>query len=306
MNVAGAGPLVACALEWREGRGDALAGRAGRYLAGVSLLLFLVGMVLGLAYGWAKWTPEYRRAIELLGSRIDYGVWELAFSVALMMAHWIWWRSTHTLPGWLRVMRGFLPLLSSTNTLYHFPFLFAILAQVAAGENEGMRTLTSAEFRGRMADGLVLARVTHFWLASLAVTGIVFIGYSLRLTRSGAPAADTTRVAVWGGRLALVPTLLQIPVGLWLLSQLPAEGQNFVTGGDLIGTCLFAASVLTAVWLMHQLAVVALGDARKWKLIGSMVALVVVATLMTGTLLRLEAAGARPPRDEPGRIIANE
>ena len=85
-----------------------------------------------------------------------------------------------------------------------------------------------------------------------------------------------------------MPTLLQVPVGLWLLTQLPAQAQGSVMGADLLSTTFFGLAVLAAVWLMHQLAGVALGDATRAKLVGSLGAMVVVVTLMTGTLLRMK------------------
>jgi hypothetical protein len=78
-------------------------------------------------------------------------------------------------------------------------------------------------------------------------------------------------------------------VGLWILMQMPALRQNRLMGGDLSATLCFAAAVLLAIWLMHQLAAIALGDATRPTLRRAALLLVVVIFLMTAVL-----RGSRP------------
>lgn len=286
VNVASAGPLVCLWLEWREGRGDVLAGRAGRYLAQVSLQLFVVAIVLGLAIGWILWSPEYAASIRKLGSRVHFGVAEIVFSLALMAGHFVWWRRAKDCSRRARIVRSLLPLAAGTNLLYHFPFLFVVLSRIVSGTDDVSVPLTGAEFRQRMMDGEVLARTVHFWLASLSVTGLALVGCALRMSRGDEPPAAVARVAQWGGRIALVPTLLQLPVGMWVLLQLDDVGQKRLMGGDAIGTALFALAVLAALLLMHQLTAVAMGNTKRGALIRSMALMFVVVLLMTGTVRR--------------------
>jgi hypothetical protein len=298
MNVAGAGPLVCLWFEWREGHGDRRAGKAGCFLSGASLVLFGVGMILGLVLGWLHWTPAFVRALTQVGSRVHFGVWELVFSAALMGAHWAWWRAAaETGPG-RRAVRSLLPLLASTNLLYHFPLLFAVIAQLEAAPDLNA-PLSSAEFRAKMADGLVLAQVVHFWLASLAAVGVVLVGYALFLARRQESHAEYDPPAICGSRLALASTLLQIPVGLWLLSQAPSASQSALFGGDLVTTGLFGASILAAVWLLHQLAAVALGETRESSLLRTLLALVLVVALMSSVLVLLKPATSETRSPDP-------
>lgn len=286
VNVSSAGPLVCLWLEWREGRGDELAGRVGRYLANVSLWLLIVGSVLGLVVGYILWSPQFRTALERLSSRIVFGVWEMVFSLVCLALYALWWRAAPKCGPGQRGVRMVLPFLAATNLLYHFPFLFAIISQLTTSRQTSAEPIEPEQFRALMADGEVVARTVHFWLASLAVTGMVLIGYALRISRRSEAQGDSSRVAVWGGRITLIPTLLQIPAGIWLLLQLPAESSNRLLGADAIGTVLLAFSLVMALSLMHQLAAIALGDTRRKVLVRAMLVLMVVVLLMTGTLRR--------------------
>jgi hypothetical protein len=286
VNVSTAGPLVCLWLEWREGRGDELAGRAGRYLAGLSLTLLVLGGVLGLLLGYLLWTPGLREALLRLPSKIYFGVWELVFSLVCMGLHLLWWRAAPSCSRWLRVGRSLLPLLAGTNLLYHFPVLFVVIAQIANSASPAGDVIDASAFRQRMLDGEVLARAAHFTLASFAVTGVALFGFALRIARRGADESDVNRVAAWGGRIALVTTLLQIPAGIWVLFQVPADVQSRLLGGDLLGAALLALSIVAALMLLHNLAAVAMGDAQRGVLIRSMTMMVLVVVLMTGTLQR--------------------
>ena len=282
VNVATAGPLVCIWLEWKEAGQDSLAGRLGRFLAWASLALLVAGAGLGLVLGLLLWDDGYRGVLARFPSRIHYGVWELLFSLVLMLLHALWW-------GWVprpsavhRFGRSLLPLLSGTNLMYHFPYLFVILSDVAAGLVKPEST-----FRQLIVDGSVTARVVHFGMAAFAMTGTTMIGWTLWRRRSPLDPVDQSRAAIWGARIALVPTLLQIPIGVWVLSQLPAVPQQRLLGGDVIATGLFTLSVLAAVWLMHQLSAVALGETRRPVLVKIVAAMVIVIFLMTGVLQRL-------------------
>lgn len=292
VNVSTGGPLVCIWLEWREGRGDTLAGRVGRYLANVSLGLFVAGMLLGILLGLLLWTASFQSGLIYLWPRIKYGLWELLFSLVLMAWHAAWWRLYPRCSAAKRAVRVLLPLAAGTNLLYHFPPLFVILAQVSAAGVGHDAVVTSAEFRRLMADGAVLARVVHFSLASLAMTGITMFGYALRAFRRNLPEDDAKRPAIWGGRLALIATLLQIPVGMWILVTIPADRQIRLLGGDWIATCLLVTALLAAFWLLHQLAALALGDVRRGVMVRAMLAMTVIVVLMTATLRRDQRAPA--------------
>jgi hypothetical protein len=291
VNVASAGPLVCAWFEWCEGRGNALAGEAGRYLAVWALLLLIPGGLLGVGVGWMLWEPEYHQVLRRLLSRIHYGGWELLFSLVLMAVHLAWWRMRPQCPPWQRGVRIFLALLASTNLLYHFPVLFAVIEQLATSEQSSATAekILPAEFRALLVQPAIIARSLHFLLAAIATCGILLLGYALRMMRQKRAADDCQRVAAWGGQIALIPTLLQLPVGLWLTVSLPPALQHAVTGGDIFTTTLFLISVGGAFALMQTLSAIAIGDAERPRLIRAMVLMLAVVVLMGGVLQRLRA-----------------
>lgn len=293
VNVASAGPLVCAWLEWCEGRGNALAGEVGRYLARWALVLLIPGALLGVSVGWILWNPQYASILGRLSSKVHFGVWELLFSLVLMSVQVAWWQKRPELPAWQRGVRIFIALLASTNLLYHFPVLFAVIEQLAttaAIQTDATEKISAAEFRAFLAQPAIVARSLHFLFAAIATCGIMLLGYALRMMRQKRDATDIQRMAAWGGQIALVPTLLQIPVGLWLTVVLPPNLQHTVTGGDLITTSLFLLSVAGAFALMQTLAAIAIGDAERARLIRAMVLLVAIVVLMSGVLQRLRAA----------------
>ncbi|MEQ8788978.1 MAG: hypothetical protein RIC55_21885 [Pirellulaceae bacterium] len=304
MNVASAGPLVCLWLEWKEQRGDKLAGRAGRYLAGSGVVLLLVGVLWGLGLGAVLWNDAYLAAIKHVRSRVEFGVAELVFSLALMVAHYVWWRMRPECSAIERWLRMALPLAAGTNTLYHFPPLFVILSQLSAAAGPLGEPMTSAEFRARLLDGEVLARSLHFVLAAFAMCGVMLIGYALRLGRQGAKDDEVQRAAVWGGWLALVPTVAQALVGLWVLLSFPEPVKMALMGQDLAATFLLGLSIISALGLMHQLAVVAFGEMQRRALVRAMVSMVVVVTLMCFTVERIRNIPRPPPQPNAAQAKA--
>lgn len=291
VNVASAGPLVAAWLDWLEGRGNQLAGQAGRYLAWWAATLLLPGGILGALVGAAFWNADYREILTRLSSKIHFGVWEAVFSLVLMVGHVMWWRARPAAKWGERSARILVALLASTNLLYHFPMLFAVIEHtVSAGDAAG-EPITSTDFRALIVQPTILSRAIHFVLAAIAMCGVMLLGYALRLQRRQANSADVQRVAAWGGQIALIPSLAQLPVGLWLTATLNRPLQSAVTGNDLIATLLLLSSIALAIWMLQTLAAIAIGDSQRSKLVKAMVLMVVVITLMSGVLQRLRAIG---------------
>jgi hypothetical protein len=111
-----------------------------------------------------------------------------------------------------------------------------------------------------------------------------------RLMRAEAENPDAASMARWGGRIAALPTILQLPIGIWLVLELPESTQSEFMGGSVATSSLFAASLVAALWLMHQLSAVAMGNVKPRTLIHSMVSMTVVVLLMTGTLRAAKAS----------------
>ena len=311
VNVASAAPLVCGWLDWREGRGDVVAGLVGRRLLWWAIAALVLGTVAGALLGWALWDDGYRLALHRLRSKIYYGLAELAFSLTLMLLHaWCWKR------GWGdgrrgRLGRGGLALLASSNLLYHFPLLLVVFARIVSGLDLGDDVLTAADFRERIADPVVLARSLHFWLASLAVAGAAMMVVADRERESQANSPhdgqlDGRHLVVWGARLALVPSLLQVLSGGWLLVELEPLVQQRLLGGSAVASFTLAAGVAAALWLMHRLASIAMGSTSRGAVRATVAALALVVLLMSSTLRHIERPHrpARPPaessRTEPG------
>jgi hypothetical protein len=278
VNVAAGGPIVCAWLEWRGGD---LARQAARYLGLASLMTLVVGGLLGVLLGWLKWTPEYRALwTGPLSYKLHWGGAELIFSLVLAIVYWLWVRGRGGESRGARIGRGVTALLSGTNLLYHFPPLFIVAGKLqSAGQFAGQR-IGGAEFRQHMLAGETPALAIHVGLASVAMAGIVLLGLALRLARRGQDN-DSSDVAVWGGWWALVPTLLQLPVGLWTIARLPAGTQTTLMGDDLARTGLFLAAMLAALWLARELATIVMGETTRPSLMRAIAAMVVTVALMT-------------------------
>ncbi|MAV33899.1 MAG: hypothetical protein CMJ59_00440 [Planctomycetaceae bacterium] len=282
MNVAAAGPWVCLVCEWRESRGDQTAGRAGRDLALLSLLLFAIGILPGLLLGWMLWHQGLAETLNRLPSRAVFGLWELLFSVLLMVTHLVWWHRVPCPARWVRRLRCLLPLLAGANSLYHFPLLLVVIAQVTHGQLV-LRGSLDAQFRDLLVHGAVVSRAVHFVLAAVAASGLALAWCSQRCQ----PAGAGDKLVVAGGRLALGATVFQIPVGLWVLFELPSHSWTRLMGHDVAGSLFLVLSLLASVWLLHKLAAMALRDTSRRTLHQAMWAMAVVIVLMTGVLRRL-------------------
>ena len=287
MNVAAASPVLSVWCEYREALGDTAAGVAGRQLVKLGLLLFLAGMVLGLLLGWLVWEGGVGTAVSRFPSRVFFGILELVFSFVLGVAHWAWWTRAPVSTGRRRRWRCLLPLLAGTNLLYHFPFFFAIVGNLAA-EGIAAGEPLDGSFRTLLADGDVLSRGLHFVLAAIAMTGVVFAGCALRVS------SDNKRLAAWGGRVALLASVVQIPVGIWMITQLSSSAKARLLGGDPIGTLLLLAALGVVFWLFHELAALALSEVDQRNVTQALGVMLLVILLMTGVLRRSRVVKPTP------------
>lgn len=286
MNVAAAGPLLCVWLDYRGARSDGDSQAAARYLANTCLNLLLVGGLLGMAQGWLHWNAAYRELLSRFAPRITWGIVEFGFSAVLLAAYAGWMTLRPVVGRPVYVARTMLAVLAATNLLYHFPPLFSMLAGAAAGQLEIGHVVNSAEFRRLLGRGDVLALAVHFIIASFAVSGTLLLAFGAGLV--GRPAADRPRIAIGGGRIALVTTLLQLPVGVWLIVQLPANAQRRMMGEDPWSAALLIAALLTSFWLLHQLAAAAFGEVSRASARRTIVAMSTVVLLMAGVLQRAQ------------------
>ena len=300
MNIASAGPLVCVWLDWRSGRGDETARRAAKFLAWKSLVLLVVGGVFGLLVAAFFWNDDYHDLMHVFMYKIEWGAWELLFSLVIMSVYaaLITRGAPSSLAG--KLGRASLALLTGTNLLYHFPVLFIVISEVAGGYLEVPEKVDAAIFRSLMTESSVLARSVHFWLASFAVTGVSLISYGKWLLREKEQQEAASQIAIWGARIALVPTVLQILVGVWVVSVLPPLMQQRLMGRDFVVASAFGLSIIGALWLMHQLSAVAFGDTKPRSLKMAIHLMYTVVILMTITS---RLALARPVQPDTASIL---
>lgn len=300
VNFAAAAPLLAAGLEWRSVHtGDARLTWAARRLAQGALLALGGGAVLGAAMaGLLYWQlgAEYAASLGRLPMlRYGFAVAELGFYAVSVGAFVALLPNAEVRAPLRRWAARLLALAASTNMLYHFPPLFAVL--VGLRDEPAGPVLSNAELKALRLDPLVLALLVHHVLAAFAVSGA---GLMLLATKrpvrgaEGFPGPDPlSRIGAW---TALVATLLQWIVGMVVLAQLSPAGRGALLGGDLLATALFGLALFTTLGLLHLLAAAAFGPPEPraaWRA-AAMLALVIL--LMVGTLQRTRAAERRSTR----------
>lgn len=290
-NLAVGGPILALWLH-RCGRkrNDPTADACGRTLLRYSLWSLYLGAALGAmaAYLWWRSAPnEVVRAFWAIPrSRYEFGLAELIFS-ALLWGVWLrMWRSGRRprLAWWL----GFAGV---TNVAYHFPTLFAMLSVLST---RALPPDTTVRFVALLLDGEVLSRTVHFLLASTAVGGAMLFVVASRVlaqpstqgdkSPEGAAAEEPSRFIAWrraGARWALVPTLLQWGVGVWVLAALPVASREGLLGGDVGTALVFGLSLAAVVALMHHAATAAFDSSGNFRSRALVVWMIITIVLMT-------------------------
>ncbi|MBA3482886.1 MAG: hypothetical protein H0T51_13845 [Pirellulales bacterium] len=289
MNVSSAGPLVGAWLMGRRGAGDDGGRELGRRVVRLSLVALVVGSLIGGGLILAP-NPALRAAL----ARFPEGAYwfaglELLFSAgcigALMIGDWA--------PRFRRLALG-VALLSATNLLYHFPPMMAVIGELTANPRWATDERIDRDALLRLwVRPEILSLWTHFALASLAVASIAALRPWSRRDSKMAPTdpAVVKRLGMW----ALTATVLQIPVGLWLLASTAAEARESMLGSNLLTSLCFAGGVLAALGLLQTLLMMALGDDEgAVRRAGCL--LVVVTVLMSATMRTSRTATPEPVR----------
>jgi hypothetical protein len=240
-------------------RGDLEASLLARRLAAWSIGLLGIGAALGALILASLWWGDRREifsAAPLLPPRkLEYAAVELLFSLLCMAAYLALGNRAIECGGWRRVVHHLLAFAAATNLIYHFPPLFLALRRLGDAD----AAMVQAQFRSLIFAPPIASMWLHHTLAGFAGAGVwtMFVSRSTRRSGEAGQPARTTGVS-WGARIALVATLFQIPVGLWVLAALPE--QDALLGGDAITTGLLAAGIAVALALMHHLAAASLGQ----------------------------------------------
>jgi len=325
MNVAMGGPILCIWLERREAgaqRGasdDPAPASVEQRLVQWSLATFSLGLTLGvvlLGLVWLAKDAAYFAALAMIPrDRLVYGGLELAFYFAVMLGYQALARSQNR----SRAKRWFgrvLAVAGASNLMAHFPTLFAMVSVLAHRPQWWGRTLDRVLYHRLLADGEVMSRVVHIWLAGLATAGVVVMAIAAR--RCGAGAADGTidneraadesaldarRVVAGGARWALAATLLQLPVGLWTLAAMPSGGEA-AWSGDVAGWVLLGGGVLASLAMLESLVGAALGDFSSQGVHRVKILLAIGVLLMAGAAHRWRTAAETTPSAAPSSAPA--
>jgi hypothetical protein len=284
VDLAMAGPVLCIWLEWRAGRrSDALAACMGPILARASVWALAGGIVLGillLAIKYVASDPAYFAALGAIpASRLWFGLGELAFSLVLLALYATLWNRLSRHRWWHRV----LAMAAASNLMMHFPALFVIVSVIRERWPLAGQTLDAAGYRRMLLDGEVLSRVVHVWLAAFAVAGASLMGIVLRYGREN-PLAP--RLIQRAALIALVPSVLQIPTGLWIAMEMPEAARVEILGGDAVATGIFSAAIVVALYWLHAVAAIALGDCDRRRVRRSIATLSLLLILMVAARSR--------------------
>jgi hypothetical protein len=260
-------------------------------LAALGLTIVLGLAALGLV-SLVRPGPFLQAAGRIPASRYWFGIVELAFYFVCLFGYlWID-KAPRPLSAKRRWCLAGLLWLAGTDVAYHFPPLFAMISVMSTRPATGPEPV---RFLAMMFDPEVLAFTLHFLVASVAVGGLAVTLLARRGAANESNREAAARLAIAGGRIALMPTLVQLLVGMFVLLQLPDASRELLLGGDWIATGLFGAALVAALALMHRLAAISLGELGRAEVIGSAVLLALVIALMVGAQHRSREMRYGPP-----------
>ena len=278
VNLAAAAPLVCVWLSWRS---DGLSGRIGRQLAWIALCALPIGAFLGFALGGVyrfEESPTYWEMLIRFPARAYVVVLlELAFSLVCLFIYALTWERLKQ----HRLVHALFACLAITNLLYHFPPLMSAMSLLADRPELILEeTVTRRLLRPVLMSPAVISLSVHFALASLAVAGVALMVLGLRFGESG------RKIVALGGRIALVPTVLQLVVGVWVVMEVPAGVRNGIMGNDSLTALMFGVSLFSVFGVMLVLAGISLGQCDTAAVRRAAVLMGVIILLMVGILVR--------------------
>jgi cytochrome bd-type quinol oxidase subunit 2 len=283
MNVASAGPLVCLWLRVRSGHGDNAAHLAGKQLAQWAVIALALGVLTGISLGALGWfNPEqgFADAIRRFPtSAVANFVGEILFAfVCLGVYAGTWERWQHQ--PW---PHGLFAVLAATNMLYHFPPLMAVISELSSRpEMVAEPVITRTVFRPLMLRPEVLSQSAHFVIASFAVSGAALIVIAWRQRRR--QVEDASPLISFGAWIALIASLAQLAVGVWVLFELPQNMRGSLMGDAGPATALFIAAILVTLGLLHTLSTLAFGDTNDANVRRGIVLMIGLVLLMTAIL----------------------
>lgn len=294
MNIASAGPVLAVWLTW-QGPVDAPRSSLGRQMMWLSIASLCLGMLTGGLMLISSPSEGLTLALKRFpASAYWFALAELVFSLVCMLIG---------VAMWNRVSRWWLALLAfatSTNLLYHFPPLMAMIGELANNPNwTDIGIINRPDVLKLMQHGEVLSLTFHFGLSSFAVSAIAVLAIIAR--RSVDDIFTASKAARQSAIIALAASLSQVPIGVWLLTSLSNTSRSALMGDNLLASLAFVIAILGTVKLLQTLVSIALGqtDARTLRIA---VAHVCAVVLLMTTSLRLSRES--PPHAPPTKTAS--
>jgi hypothetical protein len=310
-GLAAAGPFVALAFDvCGTRRDDRGASAVGRWLLVQSTAALVLASGLGIIALGGVWRLFPNVVAVTVGrfptERYLFGAVELGFSFACQAACLALWpleRPTSARRRWLRRSLG---VLAATNTIYHFPTLFAALTVMSAWTP----SLEERRFVTVLVEPETLARVAHFIPFAFVATGAWIVVRACQANLVGSqrseedPPTQADRMARWGGAIALAAGALSLVSGVGVLAAVDAGERELLLGGDLLATGLLGAAVVSSLGLLHASAKVALGEVSSGARRGMFAALAIVLLLMVGVRQRTRELTVGPREAEAAKLRA--
>lgn len=289
MNLASAGQLVCV---WLRGRGsdDAeLANQLGCSLAWLSVVSMVIGMLTGGALLLAPSSEPMWEAFRRFPPRAYWHAGlELLFSLMCMLIYAGGWR----LFGRQRILHGLIALLSASNLMYHFPPLMTVIGKIAANPSWTAEPIIDRAISLQlMARENAISLSVHFALASLAVAGVTVLWLLARRGEQALESTDGKRVARVAAGIAFASTLLQLPVGMWVLATMSHASRGALMGTSPLASLLFLVGVVLAMLLMSRLLTIASGEVRPTVTRHALWLLLLTTLLMTAAMRSSRAHG---------------
>ncbi|MCH2115072.1 MAG: hypothetical protein MK171_09215 [Pirellulales bacterium] len=281
MNLASGGPLLCIWLNRRSVESDSGPTTLARSLSSLAFW----GLVAGALTGGGLLLLPDSAALRGAMSRFPVRAFWVAGAELVVSAVGLWayaglwqrlrrWRRAHAL----------IALFATTNLLYHFPPLMSVLGRLATDASWVEATVIDRQvFLPLMVRAEILALWAHFSLASVAVAAVAVLVLSARREMDGG-RESVVRICRQSAAVCLLATLLQLPVGIWVLTTISGPARAILMGGNILAATLFLASLLTTMALLQALVQIVLGDFNGQHCSRAGWLLACVVFLMTATL----------------------
>ncbi|BBO34884.1 hypothetical protein [Lacipirellula parvula] len=301
MNVASTAPLAGAWLRRRSSRlpndegerRERLERGAQRALA-ASIGALAIGALVGGAMLLAPSAGMRAALARFPENTYWFAGAEILVSLGSLSAAW-------RLTRWPK-MTWFLAIFATSNLVYHFPPLMGVIGELAANADwTDVQVIDRAALLKLWQRPEILSLWAHFALASVAVgctavlalAGIRPVSDSEADATTGDEDLTTRRLAAW----ALGATLLQIPVGIWLLLASDEAAQQSMMGENWLATIGLAGGVWVALGVMQSLAALAWGGSDRRQTYRACALLVLTVLLMSMTLRTSRQTGESPPSE---------